>query len=113
METAMNSNNHDSHFMNKMADLWERGGHYLGHRPAQIVGIFLGGTILIVLLAYSSLTANSNEHRIEKIQSAFCNGSAVYSTIEQKNCRHLLDQLLKNPTPEQARRLRELVKEGK
>lgn len=109
----MSKHNEHRSFMERLVDLWENCGRYLGHRPAQIIGIILGGAILIGLLGYSSVTATSNTTHIENIQNAFCNGNLTDTVEQQRNCRQLLDRLLKDPTPEQAKRLRELVKEGR
>lgn len=98
-------------FMSKYGDKWESAGHYFGHRPIQVIGIIIGSVLVIALLAYSSITSTNNSSQLDEVQAAFCNGSATYNTTQQHNCRQLLDQLLKNPTPEQARRLREIVKE--
>jgi len=106
MSTMMGSN-----FMDKYSDKWETLGHYFGRRPIQVVGIIIGSVLVIGLLAYSSITSTRNTTELERVQAAFCNGDAPYNSAQQQNCRKLLDQLLKNPSPEQAKRLREIVKE--
>lgn len=98
-------------FMDYFATCWEALGRYFGHRPLQMIGLFVGAAVVIVALAFSSISTVHNSGRINKVQAAFCNGDAKFNSTQKMNCRKLLDQLLKNPTPEQARRLREIVKE--
>jgi hypothetical protein len=101
----------DDSFMDKASRIWERFGRYFAHRPAQICGLLLGCLILVIVIAVSSITFN-NRKDISQIKHAFCNNSGPYTQHERAACQHLLDQLLKNPTPEQARRLREIVVRG-
>lgn len=102
----------DRTLMDKMGVVWLRLSGYFGGRPIQICGILAGALILIILLFYSAANTTKNTVTLRDIQNAFCNGDAeVYTKDQEENCQKLLEQLLKNPTPEQRDRLRELVKE--
>ena len=97
-------------FMERGSKLWLRIGQTFERRPAQVCGLLLGAIILIAVLFYATTTATNNRADITQIQAAFCNGDEPYTNEQQQNCRQLLDKLLNDPTPEQARRLREIVK---
>lgn len=104
--------NDDRKAIDVLTDTWEATGEWFRRRPVAIIGTLTGAMIFCVLIGYLFVNQNTNQADIRQVQSAFCNGSAPYDTQTEINCRHLLDQLLKNPTPAQAERLRDIVRES-
>lgn len=98
-----------------LARLWSWLGDQFKRRPLAVVGLLLGA-LLVSLFLYQQTQVenkvNKNTSSIHAVQKAFCNGSAPYTPMVERNCHKLLDQLLRNPTTEQAERLREIIKEN-
>lgn len=99
-----------SQLIDQFAKVRDAIANYFANRPMQIVGTLAGAALFIGILA-TSLSA-SNRADLSEVRAAFCNGDVTYNEAQRENCQKLLDQLLKNPTPDQARRLREIVKES-
>lgn len=103
--------------MEYLAEIWVRTGAFFGRRPVQILGLALGGVILIGVLGYSATTANNNQNDINDVKKAFCVppiGARLsrHEKLDQVHkCQALLGRLLEHPTPAQARRLKQIVKE--
>lgn len=106
----MDGKNH--RLLDGLAAWWEKCGRWLGHRPAQII-FMLSALVATVLVLLSLATAFHNKASIEDIQAAFCNGGQNYDAQQRENCHKLLTQLLKDPTPEQKARIRQIATEGK
>lgn len=100
----------------KAAEWWKEAGEFFGERPVQLIAYGLAAVLLIAALGYSALTANDNKDDINDIKAAFCSAdgpprSANEEKTNTKRCQMLFTKLIENPTPTQARRLREIVKE--
>lgn len=93
------------------AKLWIRVRTVLAERPAQFIGYMLGSLALLFVGGYLLTTSYTNNNELDKIQRSFCKGDARYTQEVEKRCHRLLDQLLRNPTPTQTERLREIVKD--
>jgi hypothetical protein len=104
----------DSHKkMDWLARMWERAGRWFSHRPAAVIGTLAGAVLFAGLMGVLIFKQNEQGTSLREVQSVFCNGAIEHPTVEQQiNCQHLLDQLLKNPTQDQAVRLREIIKEA-
>lgn len=105
----------NSKTMDLLARIWERCGDWFGHRPIAVIGTLLGAIIFAGAMGFVIVRQNDQQTHIEQVQSAFCNErvDSVTSAQQEANCRDLLNRLLKNPTPEQARRLRQIIQETK
>jgi hypothetical protein len=90
---------------------WNDLGQWMARRPMQMIGTILG-LVLTVILVYSALQTKTNEVDISNIQKVFCSAEDTPGPQQRENCQKLLDQLLKNPTPQQTARLREIVEEA-
>ena len=98
--------------MNGAAERWVKAGKILGHRPAQFLLYLLGAVLVSIALTYSLVTTNENNNDLASIKAAFCN-SAEDPNKQIHQCQKLFDQLLAHPTPQQAKRLRQIIQEGK
>lgn len=101
-----------SWFMDRLSIAWLWLGHTFGVRPATVIGIVLGALIFASGITYNLVKTDNNTKQLEQIQHSFCNGGAQYTPIVEARCRDLLDQLLRNPAPEQIDRLKELVRDS-
>ena len=95
-----------------LAQLWLWLGDQFRRRPVAVTGMLLGAVIFVGVFSYVLWEQDHTNAKIRAVQSAFCNGKAPYTKAIEENCHKLLDQLLRNPTTEQADRLREIVKES-
>lgn len=86
---------------------WEAMGKYMMHRSGTVIGLMLS-LIVVVVIAFST---RQNTTDINEIQGKFCNGNVAEKYDRVENCQKLLDNLLRNPTPRQAIRLRQIVEE--
>jgi hypothetical protein len=98
--------------MDRLAAAWLWVGERFRRRPIAVVGLILGAVIFASGITYVLIEQNNTENDIRKVQDVICNNSGPYTARVQKNCHHLLDQLLKNPTPQQAKRLKQIIKES-
>lgn len=103
--------------MAQIARCWEMLGDFFRRRPLLVIGILIATGIIIASLSYTVSTANHNKASIDEVRSAFCraDGSRIspdQETDQIRKCQALLTRLLEHPTPTQARRLREIVKEA-
>jgi hypothetical protein len=101
-----------SPLLDKVVDRWKACGEWLADRPAQIVLTLLACFVVIAVLGlYLATTHNRTD--IDTIQNALCNEPGVtYDHEREAQCQTLLTRLLKNPTPQQKARLRQIVREG-
>jgi len=97
--------------MEKLAAVWVWVGNHFKRRPVAVVGFVLGAVLFASAMGYLLIEQNSNANDIHKVQEVICNSSGPYTEQIEANCRHLLDQLLKHPTPQQAERLKQIIKE--
>lgn len=84
----------------------------LHDRPVQFFMYLTSSFTVAVILGWSLLATNENQSDINTVKLALCNsvGSPDMSLHQRKQCQELFDRLLKNPTPQQVKRLREIVK---
>lgn len=108
--TSMNDNDNEGVF-DKLADIWQRCGTWTGHRPAQLLGYFIGALILVGVATYAGTRITENTQQINEIKSQFCSGT-VDTPRNTQLCQDLLGKLLEHPTKQQAIRLKQLIKEN-
>lgn len=100
------------HFFDGAAKGWVKLGEVLHRRPVQFISYLVAGIVIIVLLSAALITSTENKTDINSVKSVLCNppkdGTIDPNRIRQ--CQELFDRLLQHPTPQQAERLREIVK---
>lgn len=107
----MTSDGEQRSLLEEAARLWTWVRKILYERPFQFIGYLLAAATLVVVLGYSLATSYENNNVIDQFQNALCRGDMPYTPAERVRCRNLLNQLLKDPSPQQRERLREIVKE--
>ena len=96
--------------LDRVGDIWERTGGYVGERPLQVIGALVASIIVIIVLGLVVATT-SNRADINDIRDALCGAPhETYSVARKAQCQRLLSNLLDNPTPAQRERLRIIVK---
>lgn len=100
-----------NHLMDVLGRIWLCMGHKFATRPFTVICVILGITILCIILAFAVIKADSADDKATRITRQLCNSSSPYTNERERNCRILLDRLLRNPTPAQVERLRKLIKE--
>ena len=97
--------------MDRFAAIWLWLGQKFGVRPATVIGVTIGAILFATALTYILVQQNNTERDVREVTAAFCNGSDPQRTnpANQERCNDLLRTLLKNPDPDNARRLREIT----
>ena len=90
------------------APYWERIGAFMHRRPTFILAIIVS----CVIVTLAAITVATTAKEVDTVTSAFCNGQKKkFDQQQMRNCRALLDQLLKDPSPEQRERIKQIARE--
>lgn len=88
--------------------VWEWLSECFARRPMFILALLVSAVIVVMSAVIFVKTASE----VSNVSSAFCNGQKeVFDKRQRENCRALFDQLLKDPSPAQKRRIREIARE--
>lgn len=87
--------------------VWLKVGDFFKSRPMTIIGVVLGAMIFAGSLGVVLVRQETTNVKVKEIRNAFCNGE----NPNPQKCQKLFDALLKNPTPDQAKRLKEIVRQ--
>lgn len=99
--------------MDRLANCWKWMSGVMRDRPVQLTLYAVGVVLLAIALTASLVKSHNNEVNIGAIKSVLCAQVPGQSPADRtRDCQRLLDELLRNPTPEQARRLRQIIKDG-
>lgn len=101
-----------SPLMDRLTTCWQWLGRLFERRPLAVILVVVGALAFAGFMGAILVKQDRQQTRLNDVQRAFCNGDAPYNKTQQENCRKLLDQLLENPTAEQAAKLRKIVKEA-
>lgn len=112
--TNDNNDYNPSKVMDKLADFWDWMNEFVKCRPLAVAGTVAGALMFAGLMGYLLVNTQNNTTDINRVTQEFCSGRPeVIQTAENKQkCQALLSRLLANPTPEQARQLREIVRDN-
>lgn len=100
----------------KCADCWETMGDFFKAKPITVILLFLVMIGSTVALTYSTVSSSQNSSDINEVKAQFCNpprtATHVDKEMNKKRCQQLLDQLLKNPTSKQRKRIQDIAGGG-
>lgn len=89
------------------APVWEWLSDCFSRRPMFVLALLVSAVIVLL----SAVTFVKTASEVSDVSNAFCNGQKhTFDARQQRNCRALLDQLLRDPTPEQRLRIREIAR---
>ena len=90
------------------APYYEKLANFMHRRPIFILAIIVSS----VIVAISAVTFATTAHEVSTVSNAFCNGQKKeFDEQQMRNCRALLDQLLKDPSPAQRERIKQIARE--
>lgn len=93
-------------WLDGFAPYWEKLSEFMRRRPVFMLAMIV--SMAIVTLAAITFATTAKE--VSSVSGAFCNGQKEeFDAKQQRNCRALLDQLLKDPSPEQKQRIKEIA----
>lgn len=102
--------------LDMFADLYKAIKAWMAERPIQLLAYMVG--LLVIIGVYTAITATSNSTHIDQVKAALCNSDSFDNRSvndhrdQQIKCQRLFSKLLEHPTPQQARRLKQIVKEA-
>lgn len=89
----------------------------MAQRPVQLLSYLVG--LMVIIGVYGAIVATNNKSNLDQVKSALCNsdsfnrdGSSRDHQNQRVKCQRLFTKLLEHPTPQQARRLKQIVKEA-
>jgi len=93
-------------WLDGFAPYWEAMGEFFKRKPMFVLAIIVSS----VIVALAAITFATTAKEVSDVSNAFCNGQKRdFDDQQKRNCRALFDQLLKDPSPEQKQRIKEIA----
>lgn len=89
-----------------VVNCWNGLREYAKRRQVMFTGLILGTVLFIASQSYLLSTQPVQQHDINELKSSLC----AFRNSSPPRCQLLLDQLLRNATPDQKNRITEIVK---
>lgn len=95
-------------WLDGFAPYYEALAEFMHRRPVFVLAVLVSS----IIVAIAAVTFATTAKEVSSVSNAFCNGQKEqFDEMQRRNCRSLLDQLLKDPSPQQKERIKEIARE--